>query len=573
MKNRQLMKSSRLQKNFSAEYQKFFTAYWLVVSVPNLFHRGNGLSKITSPISIKQKLPNKIYCGINLVPRTEANFKDFISRDFQNQTFVIKPFTETVSYHTILEDILLKYLREQGFAYGLEISILFESSLGRSFAFNSILTSVLSAALLLITSQLSIQDLEQSIEKQDFKILQPVVDLAFSWYQKLLPSYKLADGVFNKAPFFVCLKPDDLPLVYQNQEWVSKLQNINDFWKLDHPLQKLPIDYGIIRYWDFAGEEYLFGSYHSRQKDYQQTIDALQPYFFAKKSQNPSQDIFQQINEYLNFQLLQRRKSLLEHPFDEQITNIFLKAINEYGTFNAFVEKENRTLIETTLFFDQVKGLADEKIWLMPITTSKPWGYFLFVTHYQKSRDTVKKLLRHLCISGYPKVCFEYLSWEDGQEKNALRVEQFLRQKRHSPYIGNGNVMFQNVGGKIYIAEHAKILKQERQALIFDTIEKKVYIKGQNLTHKDLRSQSGTVEIMEILFSHLWTSLSNKEFPPSSYSKNKNEMVGKILVPLQALTQKYFHQKIPLKCSWSLYDFDLVLEKNDVNMGMIRKLG
>ena len=42
--------------------------------------------------------------------------------------------------------------------------------------------------------------------------------------------------------------------------------------------------------------------------------------------------------------------------------------------------------------------------------------------------------------------------------------------------------------------------------------------------------------------------ISNKEFPVSSYSKNKNDMLGKIVLPLIELIEKETGKKLPLIC-------------------------
>jgi len=93
------------------------------------------------------------------------------------------------------------------------------------------------------------------------------------------------------------------------------------------------------------------------------------------------------------------------------------------------------------------------------------------------------------------------------------------------------------------------LLVKQTKGITFDAINKKIYINGENITHKDLFTQSATVEIIEILFNNKGHYITNKELPPSSYSKNKNDMTGKIILPLQQLMEKKFKQKLTLKCS------------------------
>jgi len=71
-----------------------------------------------------------------------------------------------------------------------------------------------------------------------------------------------------------------------------------------------------------------------------------------------------------------------------------------------------------------------------------------------------------------------------------------------------------------------------------DTINNKIYLRGKKLTSKELHSQTTTVDILRILLNNINKDIPNKSLPQSSYSKNKNEMLGKIVLPLISLLEK-----------------------------------
>jgi hypothetical protein len=75
-----------------------------------------------------------------------------------------------------------------------------------------------------------------------------------------------------------------------------------------------------------------------------------------------------------------------------------------------------------------------------------------------------------------------------------------------------------------------------------------MYIHGRKLTSDDLHSQTATVDILKILIENISKDVSNKEFTVSSYSKNKNDMLGKIVIPLIELIEKETGKKLPLIC-------------------------
>jgi hypothetical protein len=79
-------------------------------------------------------------------------------------------------------------------------------------------------------------------------------------------------------------------------------------------------------------------------------------------------------------------------------------------------------------------------------------------------------------------------------------------------------------------------------------INNKMYINGRKLTSEDLHSQTATVDILKILMENTGRDVSNKDFIVSSYSKNKNDMLGKIVLPLIELIEKETGKRLPLIC-------------------------
>jgi len=81
-----------------------------------------------------------------------------------------------------------------------------------------------------------------------------------------------------------------------------------------------------------------------------------------------------------------------------------------------------------------------------------------------------------------------------------------------------------------------------------DAIDNKIYLNGKKLTSADLCSQSSTISILGKLLENIGKDVGNKELEVSSYSKNKNEMLGKIVIPIISLLEKETGKKLPLIC-------------------------
>ena len=78
-----------------------------------------------------------------------------------------------------------------------------------------------------------------------------------------------------------------------------------------------------------------------------------------------------------------------------------------------------------------------------------------------------------------------------------------------------------------------------------------------------------TIDILKHLVENTGKDIHNKQLSVSSYSKNKNDMLGKIVIPLIELIEKETGKKLPLICKWSIYDFYLKLNISDIPIAMI----
>lgn len=122
-----------------------------------------------------------------------------------------------------------------------------------------------------------------------------------------------------------------------------------------------------------------------------------------------------------------------------------------------------------------------------------------------------------------------------------------------------------------YIKDIKDVFK-EKNKLILDTISNKIYLNWKKLTSQDLSSQSWTIEILKLLLSKHWEDISNKELIQSSYSKNKNEMIWKIIIPFIKLFEKQTWEKLQLICKWSIYNFYLKIILSKFPISIIERI-
>jgi hypothetical protein len=78
-----------------------------------------------------------------------------------------------------------------------------------------------------------------------------------------------------------------------------------------------------------------------------------------------------------------------------------------------------------------------------------------------------------------------------------------------------------------------------------------------------------TLDVLSYLLKHPSIDVANKQLPVSSYSQNKNEMQGKIIIPLTKLVQEIIGKDLLLTCKGSNVDFFLRLSRNDITLGSL----
>ena len=141
-----------------------------------------------------------------------------------------------------------------------------------------------------------------------------------------------------------------------------------------------------------------------------------------------------------------------------------------------------------------------------------------------------------------------YANWIDGTEYAGCIVEQDLKYNILSDFLESNNCILRWVNGKILIADCESSLEMHKTGLLLDTLHNKIYLDGERLTSQELHSQSATIEVMRVLIANLGKDMVNTDLPPSSYSKNKNEMMSKIVLPLLDLIERRTGKKLPLIC-------------------------
>ena len=222
--------------------------------------------------------------------------------------------------------------------------------------------------------------------------------------------------------------------------------------------------------------------------------------------------------------------------------------------------------------FRNLKKLHEENIWIIPIQMGKVWWWYLFIMKKNISRSTLFKVTDAMREGGFPNICVDYASWIDGTWNKGCMIDQYITKWVFSKYIPKTWSYCIKNWVIDYVWEYQDILEAEKDGLVLDTINNKIYINWEKMTAKELKTQTTTIDILQILSAKMWEDINNKTLTRSAYSTNKNEMMWKIVLPLIRLISEKTWHKLHFICKWSLSDFFLRLNKSPIDVILIKSM-
>ncbi|OIO75880.1 hypothetical protein AUJ87_04060 [Candidatus Gracilibacteria bacterium CG1_02_38_174] len=586
------MNSTELQKKFPDVYRDFFSKNDLVVSGCFSMSWGpGGIGHRSDYIRIKSKVPLKCYIGIKKRTDNVININNVISYDFSNKKFdnfefiKVNPEKEKIIFE------LSKVLKKYSFNSGFDVSFLSETTRGHSFGFSGVAGSLMAIGIYLLIGKIDKKELIQKYD--DFlssEIFKEISSL--SWKLDMISTYGNTAGHSALNVFFKTKYPTYLFTEKFNSDIeIDKLDEIKRFHQIIYEKFQstsitgdITMDYGII----FSGipthtkkiEELKRG----QSKKYDLYGDFIKNELFEEKDLNidnisfgkysNENSIYKSLSEIisiLGIKSVYLLKKNLEHGYESNIIEEFIDVINQYRYAISLIEKQNSFGDDFVYFFNRNKINNEEKIGIVPIYGGKLGGGYLFVTKPGISINTMDKTISDL-KNIYQNTEIEYSSHYDGECSDGVVLEQNISDGFYSKYVDKNKVIYKDNKGNSYLGDYGELIEKENDGLLFDMINNKIYLNGEKLTSKNIPSQNTTIEVVSKLLENIGEEISNKELPASSYTSNKNEMLGKIILPLLKLVEEKTSEQLSIVCKGSITDFYIKIGEINLKIGTIKKI-
>jgi len=564
------------QPALKESYKDFFSQYDLIISLPHIFRRSSTTKLGENSILMWQKLGTKMYLGITLNTYWKwLKLSSVSSYNSRKKEFSVLDWVTLMSDEKMssFEKIWWDVLEDYGVKWSVEIGILSEHMRGHWFWFMWSVCTLVSAAVHIlakkITTEFTNENYEQTLTQDNIDSIIALslwADRQWWWTPLwLLPNASLLRIRNSIVQFWSPIVERAWKTEFNLKQWVHKVLSLaNVSGASDEEVDAMPFDYWIISFWVAYDSWEIRRKYKHFDKFYSETYD-----FFIelKNTLDLPGDQFTwssawiiELSRFFRINILKYWKKIIQNPSETYYADAFIQSLSDHWVYDSILESERSNMLDMYYRFRKIKSFPGERIGIIPISTSKVWGTFLFVCHRNQSRDTMMNLMDKLREEWYEMGNLEYLSRRDWVSDDGLMVHQHITQWIYSHYVKQWSVLFKSWKGTQYIWNHREILWNEKEWIILDSVYKKIYLNWERLTHKDVRSQSATVEILELLCSRKGEYVHNSEFCASSYSKNKNEMIGKIIVPLVSLLKKRFDVEVEIECKWSIFDFHVMLE-------------
>jgi hypothetical protein len=567
------MRSTNLQDNFSSEYASFFSRNMTVFSCPFWFNLSGDMAG-EEAVHIKQKLPLRMYVGVNKSPQPGIHFKYFRSYSHSRDKWTQR---EVPEYLPFVEKWINKIQDKDSAKSGVEVSILSEVGRHTGLGINSLILFALYLARAWIDnpnilSEFASEGLqpiriitgsETPITIHVRKFLTLIHDLPFSpdalgilssFYEGAHPHILVGKNLYtpDQRTYFYGVSlydilGDDIGDPYGSTETsivysgtpliIEKHLQLNKrtypAWNtapsiIHDTLNRLDVRYSQTQLPDFLRKPEVFS------KEFIGASEMMRTY---------------QSTEVLDT-LLKSYKQ--DHSY---AVNDFLRSLNRFAMMQHYLYGQSH---EMTKFFHDLwsaLGECDDLPAIYPNNTAITGGCFNIISPAWKHQDAISELPSKLISHKWYATI--YRSWKDGHESKGFMLEQNSTQNvYHELADKNMGICFQ--GDIEHVMIRSELADFSHGRIVCDFDMEKIYCDGKMLTSTQLPSQRAAIEVLRKLRLSGVGLIKNTDLTHSTYSKNKNEMQGKIVWPLNRLSLEFLWEPFPIDLNWWLEKFDII---------------
>lgn len=551
-----------------------------------------------SPLTMRQKLPHRLYIGIQKCENISCTFVNLESYDMKKKAFLSTTPYEGIKNIHALELIIKDILESLWSWFWCEMSILSEYPKWHGASFSSVLYTLLAVMIFIIADKLPLETIPtwwfvhshlfddvcllacyikyklvwsagwcapfMSLGLDIWPVLQ-IGKIDFSLFgeeklsHNLLHLSSVVFAAWHEKKEYIDIQPI---ITQKNQQlprdiWLIHISKSHDSLR---EKELLVSQMSITQWWDWFQ---WFAQQRNIHRDLYEVF--LSPY-----------DVYGHISTLLYTRLLYTMLAYVSAEIKEWVERDFFGVLMDMAWYHSSIEHNYTMLTLLYSVFDTCKKHSNELAAFVPISSIKTWWSFLVIIPRHAERVTIDTMTTMLQNTHSSPAELVYASWKEPVHMYWwVEIRQYISEGIYSEYIAKWMAQLHLGLGekKIWLYDELLLDEVVKQWILFDLIKRKILVHGEKVNHKVLCSQSATIEIMLYLFEHINEFVPNRLLPASAYSRNKNEMVNKILMPLQDLLQEHGDEPIEVICSWTLYERTICLKKRPLCIHILTHVG
>lgn len=570
-----------LKKQFPEIYTKLFSEYELVLSGHFGFNRFPAwIGHVDSFVSIKQKISAKCYIGIRKTTQPGVKIENILMYD--GQKFISYEKDKLEKHYAKSLKLLEKWMNLGEKWYGYQVMIVTESTRGEWLWFTWTIFSVLVAGMGIVSGKYKpslLDDYEMFQKSTQFHEIKSIAHQCTREAKKnnIWPSF-----------YTTLLETSHTHVYLSETHTISKLDDINylkeyvkDIPALigikETPFTTLPVRRAMIYTWQRANTLMVESQKQfvcTQNADYSDRFHSQD----REKIHTHLHDIFEDKSHYdvmidaldaMSVKLLYIFSHIYKQgPRLEYIEEL----IHALNTINSMYNNVEWDFDVTADFIHSCVNVwvSPEAFWYSPIYTTKHWGNYIVVFEDDSDLQVLEEVVKNMKTI-YPEIHIAHKYDFDNPPFQGIKIEQNIFEKEISTYNKDTYVIIDNLWHQSF-CNYGDMKPTETMGLFLDAVKNKIYLNGNALTSKDIKSQTTTIEIFDHILQSAEYTIKNNQLWPSTFSGQQNQMLGKIVYPLTKLVQKETGKEFPLECTGSLREFWLKLWKTDIQVVLIKKI-
>lgn len=590
------MNSKKLISLHEQQYKEFFAQHEIICSVPFSINRADDRDVQGGGVSIKQKIPLRMYIGAKKSSKQHLVFDSVTYYDQFTGLLVRTSLSEYLPYIGEVEENLSE-LYDPGLSSWYTFSLFCELPRNVGLWFDACFSVLVAAMIARLRKYFS----QAVIDEYRTKTIQCLVYNTQSPYSQLIEHAEALESIISGQKWmswygFSCLQDGAYPIisfvwwdtVLGRDEIVYYVYKLNDLISLpDSPY--VAHDYGIIFSGDSVIPPYDLHAFKERYdylmrvtsvckdafcEDIQAQSVAKRPLFYTfflnSQRQNDFIYAYQRLLWSASLELYYILTKIYSKSVSIKDIQAYVDLLNTMWLMGSMLRKPSSDMEHVTR---QLSTMLNKKLtsaWFLCADMCLSGGSLVFALLSQDMKNVLYESIAEI-QKDKPHAQILYTTRTDGLEYKGIHFDQDLEHDILSMYMKPYTLCLQALGWSKMYGDYEYMVEHAACDIIIDTVYMKLYVCWQKTTSKDLHTQAGTVELLSYLLKHDNREIMNNELPSSAYSKNKNDMNGKVILPLINLVKERIWKELPLRASWSLYEFSIRLGTHDVSIGVLSK--